>query len=96
MTQGIYDFHNTRHSYYQFTEEEGDKSSDEVGTALVDWIMDAKFVKFRPFKALHIWFDNCSGQNKNFYLVCLMLFLVQIGVLDRIYMEFLVGNFWQH
>lgn len=96
MTQGVYCFHNQRHTYYQFTEEDADKSSDEVGTALLDWIMDAKFVKNRPFTQLHIWFDNCAGQNKNFYLVCLLLFVIQMGLVDKIYMEFLVCNFWQH
>ena len=52
MTQGVYCFHNQRHTYYQFTEKEVDKSSDEVGTALLDWIMDAKFVKKQTLYAI--------------------------------------------
>ena len=96
LTQGVYCFHTQKHTYYQFTEEESDKSSDEVGTALFDWICNEKLVVGRPFTQLHIWMDNCSGQNKNFYLVCLLLFVVQIGLVEKIYMEFLVSNFCRH
>ena len=96
MNQGVYCFHNKKYTYYYFTEEETEKSSNEVGTALFDWILDAKLVDKRPFKELHIWVDNCSGQNKNHYLICLLLFVCQIGLVDKICMEFLVSNFWQH
>ena len=61
-TQGVYCFHTKRHTYYQFTEEHGEKSSDEVGTALFNWIYDAKVVKKRRFEELHIYFDNAAGE----------------------------------
>ena len=72
------------------------KSSNEIGTVLLDWILDAKMVEKRQFKQLHIWVDNCSGKNKNYYLCCLLLFVIQIGLLDKIFLEFLVSIFWQH
>ena len=84
MNQGVYCFHNKKYTYYYFTEEETEKSSNEVGTALFDWILDAKLVDKRPFKELHIWMDNCSGQNKNHYLICLLLFVCQIGLVEKI------------
>ena len=62
LTQGIYCFHSSRHTYYQWTEEHGEKSSDEVGSAIFNWIYDAKVVKNRPFTQLHIYFDNCAGE----------------------------------
>ena len=62
FNQGVYCFHNERHTFYQWTEEHGEKSSDEVGTALFSWIYDAKVNKERPFTELHIYFDNCSGE----------------------------------
>ena len=96
QTQGIFCFHTQKHTIYQFTEEESDKSSDEVGTCLSDWICNEKLVVGRPFKELHIWMDNCAAQNKNFYIVSLLLFVVQIGLLEKIYMEFLVSNFCRH
>ena len=95
MIQGVFCFHTQTHTYYQFTEEGADKGSDEVGSVLYDWICNAKLREKRPFKELHIWVDNCSGQNKNHYLVCMLLFVVQIGLLDKIIMEFLVSNFSQ-
>ena len=95
MIQGVFCFHTQTHTYYQFTEEGADKGSDEVGSVLYDWICNAKLREKRPFKKLHIWVDNCSGQNKNHYLVCMLLFVVQIGLLDKIIMEFLVSNFSQ-
>ena len=48
--------------FYQYTEEHGEKSSDEVGTALFNWIYDAKVVKKRRFEELHIYFDNAAGE----------------------------------
>ena len=54
MNQGVYCFHNKKYTYYYFTEEETEKSSNEVGTALFDWILEAKIVEKRPFKELHI------------------------------------------
>ena len=62
LTQGIYCFHSRRHTYYQWTEEQGEKSSDEVGTALFNWIYDAKVLQNRPFTQLHIFFESCSGE----------------------------------
>ena len=62
LTQGVYCFHTQRHTFYQWTEEQGEKSSDEVGTALFTWIYDAKVLQNRPFTELHIFFDNCSGE----------------------------------
>ena len=62
LTQGVYCFHTQRHTFYQWTEEQGEKSSDEVGTALFNWIYDAKVLQNRPFTQLHIFFDNCSGE----------------------------------
>ena len=62
LTQGVYCFHTQRHTFYQWTEEQGEKSSDEVGTALFSWIYDAKVLQNRPFTELHIFFDNCSGE----------------------------------
>ena len=35
------------------------------------------------------------GQNKNHYIVCMLLFVVQTGLLDKIMLEFLVSNFSQ-
>ena len=96
MTQGVFCFHNQKHTFYYFTEEEAMKSSNEIGTVLLNWILDAKLVEKRQFKQLHIWVDNCSGQNKNYYLCCLLLFVIQIGLLDKIFLEFLVSIFWQH
>ena len=95
MNQGVYCLHNKKYTYYYFTEEETEKSSNEVGTALFDWILEAKIVEKRPFKHLHIWVDNCSGQNKNFYINCLLTLVCQIGLLEMISLEFLVSNFWQ-
>ena len=96
LAQGVYCFHTKKHTIYQFTEEESDKSSDEVGTALFDWICNAKLGEGRPFTELHIWMDNSSAQNKNFYIVCLLLFVVQIGLLEKIYLEFLVSKLCRH
>ena len=62
LNQGVYCFHTQRHTFYQWTEEQGEKSSDEVGTALFTWIYDAKVLQNRPFTELHIFFDNCSGE----------------------------------
>ena len=62
LTQAVYCFHTQRHTFYQWTEEQGEKSSDEVGTALFNWIYDAKVLQNRPFTQLHIFFDNCSGE----------------------------------
>ena len=96
LTQGVFCFHTQKHTIYQFTEEESDKSSDEVGTALFNWICNEKLVVGRPFTELHIWMDNSSAQNKNFYIVCLLLFVVQIGLVEKIYLEFLVSKFCRH
>ena len=62
FNQGVFCFHTQRHTFYQWTEEHGEKSSDEVGTAIFTWIYDAKVLKKRPFTELHIFFDNCSGE----------------------------------
>ena len=62
MTQGVYCFHTKRHTYYQYTEEHGEKTSDEDGSALFTWIYEAKVVKKIPFTQLHIYFDNCAGE----------------------------------
>ena len=35
------------------------------------------------------------GQNKKFYIVCLLLYLIQLGVVDKIFMEFLVSILMQ-
>ena len=70
FTQGVYCFHNKRYTYYQWTEADGEKSSDEVGTALFSWIYDAKVNKGRTFTELHIYFDNASGE--------LVLYLIMV------------------
>ena len=42
-----------------------------------------------------MFFMYILGQNKNFYIVCLLLYIIQLGVVDKIFMEFLVSILMQ-
>lgn len=68
-------------------EHVGSRGADEIGSCLLRslrlTVRDGK-------KNLVVWSDCCSGQNKNFKIFCLWLYLVQSGQFDEIVHKFFV------
>lgn len=70
---------------YIWSEVDGKKGSDEVGTALYLWIQRLP----STVTEISIFSDTCGGQNRNQFLLCLMLYLVQTSHLDVIEHKYL-------
>lgn len=71
---------------YLWTELEGRKGSDEVATALYLWIQRLP----KTVTEISIFSVTCAAQNRNQYLVCLLLYLVQtthLEVIEHKYLE---------
>lgn len=71
---------------YLWSEVDGKKGSDEVGTALFLWIKRLP----TTVTEISIFSDTCGGQNRNQYLLCLQLYLVQtthIEIIEHKYLE---------
>lgn len=70
---------------YLWSEVDGKKGSDEVGTALYLWIQ-----RLPPtVTEISIFSDTCGGQNRNQFLLCLMLYVVQVTHLEVIEHKYL-------
>lgn len=70
---------------YLWSEVDGKKGSDEVGTALYLWIQ-----RLPPtVTEISIFSDTCGGQNRNQFLLCLMLYIVQVTHLEVIEHKYL-------
>lgn len=69
-----------------WNETNGKKGSDEIGTAIHLWIKSLP----DAIKEISIFSDTCAGQNRNQYLLSLLLYLVQttkLEVIEHKYLE---------
>ena len=82
---GIHDIASRKMSVFIYHEGEGGKGSNEVCSMLM-WYVKNKISD--EVKTLHLFGDNCAGQNKNHTLVRLMMALCEIKRFDKINLVF--------
>lgn len=70
-----------------WTENEGGRGPEEVGSSLLVFLENIK-EQDRTFDHLIAWSDSAAGQNKNFYIVCLWHYLINLGVFKKIEHKF--------
>lgn len=77
----IHDIKKNTAKFYVYHEGEGKKGANEVCSFLLDY-----FTNDLPktVKKLHLYSDNCAGQNKNHTLSKLLLALVEMNIFDDI------------
>lgn len=72
------------------------KDSNVTATVLLEALKDLKKLKGPDYvhpRNLYLQLDNCSGENKNRFFLTFLALLVQLGVFDRIKLNFLqVGH----
>ena len=79
-----------------YHEGEGKKGGNNVASLVMKSLITMKLIN--DFKTpgtasndvLHIVFDNCSGQNKNNMVLCLVPYLVDMGFFREVHFIFLV------
>ena len=62
------------------------RGADEIGSCLLKALPMMSGNK----RKLIVWSDSCSGQNKNFKMMCLWLHMVESGMLDEVVHKFFV------
>lgn len=87
----IYDGKEDKDYMSFWTETEGHKGVNEIGSSLLAHIR-AKYAILQPNqqRTLILWSDRCPGQNNNFQMVALSMFLIKSGYFTRIQQKFLV------
>lgn len=69
---------------FSWTEEVAGKGSNEVGSCLMYFTQLSQLTFKQNIKHLIIWSDSCSGQNKNFNIICLYQYMVLKGLYETI------------
>jgi hypothetical protein len=85
---GIYYVNKEMQYSYIYQENVAGKGSDEVNSLLHHFIRTV--VCSNGHKRLSIYADNCGGQNKNNFVVRLLLASVHMGTLERVDLNFFV------
>jgi hypothetical protein len=75
------------YDYYIYDECDGNKSANEVVTLVLNSIRN---MPLRSSDHLVMYMDNCTGQNKNGYLVAFCVILVLIKLCSSFRMKFLL------
>ena len=67
---------NQKRAFFQtWTENEAGRGCEEIGSCILAFLDAAPAVTGH----LTAWSDSCSGQNKNFFIICLWQYLVSTG-----------------
>ena len=80
----IVDEINFFHNIYIYKENYA-KTADEVNTMLLNFLKNKKLTN-----NIIMYSDNCCGQNKNRYLIALLHYIVEIGLVESIRLKFLL------
>jgi hypothetical protein len=65
---------------YGYTKDKGGKGGNNVASLIMKGLADLRWLKQDcPGKRLSIIMDNCGGQNKNKYVLCLALLLAELN-----------------
>ena len=59
-----------------WTENQAGRGSEEIGSSLLAFIEDTRIGSSPTPCQLITWCDNCSGQNKNFIILCVWQYLI--------------------
>lgn len=86
---GIHDGASGRGHMYMWTENVAKRGSDEIASCILKYLKDYPPV---PNNNLIVFTDNCGGQNKNWTLMALWLYLVRTNVYKSIEHRFLVSG----
>lgn len=79
---------------YVWDEANGNRGPNEIGSCLLDYM--TKIADEKPNIDLIFWTDNCSGQNKNQFIVALYIFATQNLNIKSITHKFLVKGHTQN
>ncbi|ETP27456.1 hypothetical protein F441_00073 [Phytophthora nicotianae CJ01A1] len=85
---GIYYANKGQQYNYVYEESVAGKGTDEVNSMLYHFIQ--RIVLTNGHRKLAIYADNCGGQNKNNFVVKMLLALAQTGELDVVELKFFV------
>ncbi|KAE9088741.1 hypothetical protein PF010_g19271 [Phytophthora fragariae] len=85
---GIYYENDGVQTNYIYDESTSGKGSDQINSMLAHFI-ETKLVPAGKTK-LTVYADNCSGQNKNNYVIKFLLTLVDMGVFEHVDYKFFV------
>ncbi|EGZ25716.1 hypothetical protein PHYSODRAFT_247836 [Phytophthora sojae] len=85
---GIYYENDGAHTNYIYDENTSSKGSDQINSMLAHFI-ETKLVPSGKTK-LTVYTDNCSGQNKNNYVIKFLLTLVDMGIFEHVDFKFFV------
>jgi len=79
---------------FSWTEEVASKGSNEVESCLMYFTQLSQLTFQQNIKHLIIWSDSCSGQNKNFNVICLYQYMILKGLNEIIDHKFpVVGHY---
>ncbi|ETO86384.1 hypothetical protein F444_00070 [Phytophthora nicotianae P1976] len=87
---GIYYANKGQQYNYVYEESVAGKGTDEVNSMLYHFIQ--RIVLTNGHRKLAIYADNCGGQNKNNFVVKMLLALAQTGELDVVELRFFVRD----
>ncbi|KAE8950807.1 hypothetical protein PR001_g34004, partial [Phytophthora rubi] len=87
---GIYYANKEIQYNYVYDESTAGKGTDEVNSMLHHFIK--KIVLPNGHRQLTIYADNCGGQNKNNYVLKMLLAVAQMGELERVELKFFVNG----
>lgn len=79
--------------FYTYTELNGKKGSDAVASIIHHFILNKLDSEIWD---LHIFYDGCGGQNKNYTILRFFHYLVRmIKRLDNVYVTFVIRGYMQ-
>ena len=77
---------------YMYSEAEGGKGGNEVETLIMKYLFNKGYLDGITQLDLTIIMDNCSGQNKNNYVLRLPAYLTMKKYFERVQIVFLVAG----
>jgi hypothetical protein len=75
---------------YAYSEEDGGKGGNNVASLIMKYLRDRKLLDGKKRKRLNIVMDNCSGQNKNNFVLRLAPYLQEKEYFVEVHFIFLV------
>ena len=85
----VYDCESNISHMFLWDETQGGRGADEIGSCVLQWLEE---VYDEPFHTLRIFADNCGGQNKNVFIVLMLLQQVHKLRLKRVELIFMVSG----
>lgn len=93
----IFDITGKKAYMFPWDETAGSRGPNEIVSCILRWLKHVRETEGKRVSKLRIFADNCAGQNKNIYVVLFFLQQIQLTLLRRVDIVFLVsGHSYMH